>query len=109
MHFSSSKPHHEVTQTLLARGASPRIKDRLARLPLHRAAAVGSLPTLKLLLAAKSPVNAADRDGFTALHHAVAEGHGDVAVWLLVAAGAEGDRKNGDGMTALDCAPDSKV
>lgn len=47
-------------------------------------------------------------DGMTALHHAISEGHGDVAVELL-RAGAEAGRKDGDGRTALQCAPDEKV
>lgn len=93
---------------LLEHGASARAKDRRGQLPLHRAAAVGSVPIVKVLLENKSPVNASDVDGMTALHHAISEGHGDVAVELL-RAGAEGDRKDSEGRTAVQCAPDSKV
>ena len=87
---------------------SARVKDKRGQLPLHRAAAVGSVPIVKLLLDSKSPVNASDVDGMTALHHAISEGHGDVAVELL-RAGAEADRKDREDRTALQCAPDSKV
>jgi 26S proteasome non-ATPase regulatory subunit 10 len=37
---------------------------------------VGSVPMVELLLKNKSPLNATDMDGYTPLHHAVAEGHG---------------------------------
>ena len=45
------------------------MKDKRGQLALHRAAAVGSAPMMKLLLEAKSPLNATDIDGMTALHH----------------------------------------
>jgi 26S proteasome non-ATPase regulatory subunit 10 len=63
---------------------------------------------LKLLLENKSPINAADIDGMTALHHAISEGHGDAAV-LLLKEGAESGKKDREGALAIDLAPDSKV
>ena len=63
---------------------------------------------MKVLLDAKSPINGSDMDGMTALHHAVSEGHGDVAVELMKA-GAEADKRDSDERTPLDCAPDSRV
>jgi 26S proteasome non-ATPase regulatory subunit 10 len=77
-------------------------------LALHRAAAAGNVPIVKLLLENKSPVNATDLDGMTALHHAISEGNGDVAVELLKA-GAETDKEDADGRLAMDYAPDAKV
>lgn len=56
----------------------------------------------------KSPVNATDMDGLTALHHAISEGHGDAAVQLLKA-GAEADKRDSAGLLAIDLAPDVKV
>lgn len=56
--------------------ASARVRDKRGQYPLHRAAAVGSVPMVNLLLKHKSPLNATDSAGYTALHHAVAEGHG---------------------------------
>lgn len=47
-------------------------------------------------------------DGFTPLHHAIAEGHGDTALALLKA-GADTDKKNSEGNLAIDLAPDMKV
>ncbi|GJC99809.1 hypothetical protein ColKHC_08635 [Colletotrichum higginsianum] len=70
-----------------------------------------------LLVKNKSPLNAVDASGYTALHHAVAEGHaaaymyvalGDTAVALLKA-GAECDKRDNDGYLALDLAPDKEV
>lgn len=61
-----------------------------------------------LLLRNLSPLDAADNEGFTPLHHAVAEGHGDTAV-LLLKEGADTALKTGEGMGALDLAPDAEV
>ena len=63
---------------------------------------------VKLLLDNKSPLNATDVAGYTALHHAISEGHGDAALSLLKA-GAETYKKDVDGLLALDLAPDAKV
>ena len=63
---------------------------------------------VKLMLDNKSPVNATDIDGSTALHHAIAEGHGDTAVELLKA-GAETEKRDSNGHIAIDLAPDIKV
>jgi 26S proteasome non-ATPase regulatory subunit 10 len=61
-----------------------------------------------LLEVGKSPLNASDVDGMTALHHAVSEGHGHAAL-VLLQAGAEFDRKDSDGKVALEYAPDAKT
>lgn len=84
------------------------MKDKRGQLALHRAAAIGSVPLVKLLLDNKSPLNATDSSGYTALHHAIAEGHGDTAIFIIKA-GAETDRKDADGNLAIDLAPDTKV
>lgn len=55
-----------------------------------------------------SPINASDMDGLTALHHAIAEGHGDTAV-LLLKRGAESDKKDSEGKLPIELAPDKKV
>lgn len=104
----ASKANLDVAKTLLSHSASARVKDKRGQLPLHRAAAVGSVPMMKLLVSAKSPLNATDIDGMTALHHAVSEGHGDAALFLLTS-GAEWDKKDNEGHTALDLVPDAKV
>ena len=109
LHFASSKANISTVRTLIANKCSARVKDIRGQLPLHRAAAVGSVPILKTLLEeGKSPVNATDGDGFTALHHAVSEGHGDAAI-LLLKSGAEADKRDNDGRLAVDLIPDDKV
>lgn len=139
LHFASSKSNLDAARKLLAQKppASARVRDKRGQYALHRAAAVGSVPMVNLLLGARSPLNATDSAGYTALHHAVAEGHGklpaltnvlasklsaclergeadtscpegDTAVALLKA-GAETDKKDSDGFLALDLAPDKEV
>jgi 26S proteasome non-ATPase regulatory subunit 10 len=63
---------------------------------------------MRILLEANSPLNATDVDGWTALHHAISEGHGDAAL-LLLTAGAEFDKQSSEGKTALELAPDAKT
>ncbi len=80
------------------------------------------------MLENKSPLNATDISGLTALHHgksaasfmgeddglkvdyckAISEGHGDTAL-VLLKAGAETDKRDVDGNLAIDLAPDKKV
>lgn len=47
-------------------------------------------------------------DGLTALHHAISEGHGDAAI-LLMKAGTDLEKRDGEGNLAIDLAPDTKV
>ncbi|KAH0424778.1 hypothetical protein CcaCcLH18_11334 [Colletotrichum camelliae] len=110
LHFVASKNNLDVAKMLLNHypPASTRVRDKRGQYPVHRAAAVGSIPMTKLLVNNKSPLNATDTSGYTALHHAVAEGHGDAAVALLKA-GADCSKKNHDGCLALDLAPDIEV
>uniref|UniRef100_A0A093V4Y5 Ankyrin repeat-containing protein C6C3.08 n=1 Tax=Talaromyces marneffei PM1 TaxID=1077442 RepID=A0A093V4Y5_TALMA len=109
LHFAASKANLSTVKTLVAHKCSARVKDRRGQLALHRAAAVGSTPILKILLdEGKSPVNATDVDGLTALHHAISEGHGDAAI-LLMKAGADLEKRDGEGNLAIDLAPDTKV
>jgi 26S proteasome non-ATPase regulatory subunit 10 len=90
---------------------------------------------MKLLLDNKSPLDATDIDGMTALHHgmwtfglhkarrdlferrgnradrkttAISEGHGDAALFLLKA-GIDHTKLDRDGNVALKLAPDVKV
>jgi len=110
LHFTASKNNLDIARRLLSNKppASARVKDKRGQYPIHRAAAVGSVPVVELLLKNRSPLNAADVAGYTPLHHAVAEGHGDTAVALLKA-GAETDKRDVDGFLALDLAPDAQV
>lgn len=69
LHFTASKNNLETARKLIAHKATARVKDKRGQLPLHRAAAVGSVPMVKLLLENNSPLNATDIAGYTALHH----------------------------------------
>ncbi|KAL8703375.1 MAG: hypothetical protein Q9201_003431 [Fulgogasparrea decipioides] len=108
LHFCASKNNLDIARKLISHKASARVKDKREQLPLHRAAAVGSVPMVNLLLENRSPRNATDINGYTALHHAIAEGHGDTAL-VLLKAGAETDKQDADGHLAIDLAPDTKV
>ncbi|KAK2068754.1 hypothetical protein P8C59_003377 [Phyllachora maydis] len=110
LHLVASKNQLEVARTLCGHDppASARVRDQRGQYALHRAAAVGAGPMVRLLLQHRSPLDAADAAGYTALHHAVAEGHGDTAVELLKA-GADPAPKNRDGHTPLQLAPDKEV
>jgi len=78
LHFTASKNNLDIARRLLENKppASTRVKDKRGQYPIHRAAAVGSVPMVELLLKHKSPINATDVAGQTPLHHAIAEGHG---------------------------------
>jgi len=108
LHFCASKQNLDVARKLVSHNASARVKDKRGQLPLHRAAAVGSVPMVKLLLENKSPLNATDVSGYTALHHAISEGHGDAAVSLILS-GAETDRRDSEGNLAVDLAPSKDI
>ncbi|UKZ52221.1 hypothetical protein TrVGV298_005996 [Trichoderma virens] len=93
LHFVASKKNLDVARLLIDSKppASTRVRDRRGQYPIHRAAAVGSVPM-----------------GYTPLHHAVAEGHGDTAVALLREE-ADFTLKTNDGELAIDLAPDKEV
>lgn len=79
VHFVASKNAIDIARKLFDNQppASARVRDKRGQYALHRAAAVGSVPMVNLLIKNKSPLNATDSGGQTALHHAVAEGHGE--------------------------------
>lgn len=102
LHLAALKLH-SVLPLVLGTKFRP---DNAGYTPLHRAAAAGSQPVVSALVEAKGPliVNKTDKQGWTALHQAMTEGHGDLAVWLLQH-GADPLVKSPDGETAYDVAP----
>ncbi|ORY76958.1 ankyrin repeat-containing domain protein [Protomyces lactucae-debilis] len=108
LHPACSKQLIWAVDTLLASDAGKklvRIKDRQGQLPLHRAAAVGSLAIVQRLVANGSPMSTSDAGGWTPMHHACAEGHADVAQFL-VDQGADADKLDADGKTPLQLGDD---
>ncbi|KAK9472473.1 ankyrin repeat-containing domain protein [Dipodascopsis tothii] len=109
LHYAVSRARLPVAERLLAAyPAAARVRDRQRQTPLHRAAAIGSVPLITLLVRHQSPLNTSDASGWTPLFHAAAEGHGDAALALL-AAGADPHRLDPDGHGFLDVAADDKV
>ncbi|CAR26663.1 hypothetical protein ZYGR_0H04830 [Zygosaccharomyces rouxii] len=108
LHLAVSKKHARICEFLLNNGASVRVKDKRSQLPLHRAAAIGSMGMVDMLCRAGSPLNRNDGEGWTPLFHALAEGNGDVAV-LLVKHGADPDLETTDGSKAVDFAVNDQV
>jgi 26S proteasome non-ATPase regulatory subunit 10 len=110
LHFAVSKQNTDVVKLLLSapHKANTRIRDIRQQMPIHRAAAIGSSPLIRILLDNNSPIDPTDVYGQTPLHHAIAEGHGDAAVTLLKR-GAKTDGKDKEGKLAIELAPDRKI
>lgn len=107
LHFASSKARIAAVQKIVSTAEGKkllRLKDRQGQLPIHRAAASGSLPITTILLESGSQLSAHDVAGWTALHHACSEGHGDVAV-KLIQEGIDVDKLDKDGEVAMKLCP----
>ncbi|KAK9447765.1 ankyrin repeat-containing domain protein [Limtongia smithiae] len=109
LHYAVSRMRYDVVKRLLeAFPGAVRIRDKQGLVPLHRAASIGNIPMITELLKAKSPLDPADKSGWTPLFHASAEGHGDAAL-LLIRTGADTQKMDREGSTFLDVAADEKV
>jgi ankyrin repeat protein len=108
----------EVIQTLLAKGADPKLATKFGITPLMAAAGLGTkeedttgrkkteaeaIASIKLCLDAGADVNAIDNQGDTALHGAAQKGF-DQVVRFLADRGAKLDIKDKKGRTPLDAA-----
>ncbi|XP_044747080.1 ankycorbin isoform X2 [Coccinella septempunctata] len=92
----------QVLQTLLTtNGIDVTVEDGDGRQPLLWAASAGSAKAVLALIRAGSPVEAADKDGLTALHCAASRGHTDCLDTLLTLCGASCDIIDSNGCTAL--------
>lgn len=83
----------------LERGADPCVADDEGEIPLHLAAAAGTLDNVRRLIAAGSPVDTASHAGTTPLLKAVDHGREDV-VRALLDAGANPFARSHHGATA---------
>ncbi|KAG3272275.1 hypothetical protein H1C71_030464 [Ictidomys tridecemlineatus] len=91
-----------ITLELLKQGASPNVQDASGTSPVHDAARIGFLDTLKVLMEHGGDVNAPDGTGELPIHLAVQEGHSAVVSFLA----PESDLQHRDarGLTSLELA-----
>ncbi len=68
---------------LLQAGASADLADETGMTPLMAAARAGNLDLVREFVGHVTNLNAADRNGFSALHYAMSEGHKEVVQLLL--------------------------
>jgi ankyrin repeat protein len=85
---------------LLARGASPDVRDEDQRTPLHQAVLGNSVGLVGLLIESGADVNARDDQGFTPLHFAAQE-HAPEIARVLVGKGADVNARDEDGNSVL--------
>jgi ankyrin repeat protein len=97
--------HPALARTLIERGADVNAAaDNAQRVaPLHSAASVGDIETMRLLLDRGADPNARQAAGFTAMHAAAGNGDLDMAR-LLVARGADRHARTDDGKDAATIA-----
>jgi ankyrin repeat protein len=97
--------HLEVVQELLRMGADPNLpsKNPLSVLPLHSALADGRKEIARVLISAKTDVNAANGEGWTPLHYTASNGDVETTE-LLLSKGANSKAARTDGATPADLA-----
>ncbi len=98
------KGHELVVNLLLDHGADANVADTYGWTPLMRAAYENRAGAVRAFLrTGKVELDAKDETGSTALHHAVAQGHVEIAR-LLLENGASIDARNREGLTPLEVA-----
>jgi ankyrin repeat protein len=85
---------------LLAKGASPNVRDEDMRTPLHQAVLGNSIGLVGLLIEAGAELDARDAQGFTPLHFAAQEFLPEIAR-ILVGKGADVNARDEDGNSVL--------
>lgn len=107
LHLAAFFGNDDAVDALLGAGANARILGRAfeQNLAVHAACAGGRIgrDAFAKLVAATGDPDALQKQGYTALMIAAGNGFGD-AVDVLLAAGADRARKQGDGKTAADFA-----
>jgi ankyrin repeat protein len=76
-------PYTSIVKKLVEKEASVRGLDRFHKTVLMRAAQIGNLDTLKILLGKKPDIDCIDADGHTALAYASIGGHPEAVALLL--------------------------
>jgi hypothetical protein len=113
LHVAAGAHHRGIAQSLVARGATVRARNRMGAEPLHYAAdggpgsdAIGQREVISYLVDAGADPDATDKNGVTALHRAV-RNRSSVAVGTLLDTGANPRRQNTSGSTPLHLAVQS--
>ncbi|KAL8599375.1 hypothetical protein ACOMHN_062105 [Nucella lapillus] len=83
LHLACVKENAGAVESLLAIGASPKIRDGDRSTPLHLASVAGHVRIVQFLLASGADVNAINKERDTALSAASLEGHAQVVQLLL--------------------------
>lgn len=101
---AAAKGHDLVVNLLLDHGADANVADTYGWTPLMRAAYENRAGAVRAFLrTGKVELDARDETGSTALHHAAAQGHVEIAR-LLLESGASIDARNAEGLTPLEMA-----
>ncbi len=97
--------HPALARAMIERGANvnTRARNQAGVMPVHAAATVKDVETMRLLLDHGADVNARQQLGYTPLHSAASNGSGAMAD-LLLARGADPQARSDDGKTPADVA-----
>jgi ankyrin repeat protein len=101
LHYAAERRSTATVLLLLDRGANAALADKDGETALHKA--YTDLKMLTALLAHGAPVNAADDEGWTVLHHLAAHGYNMPAASALLQAGANVNATDKDGDAPLHC------
>ena len=104
MHFAAALSDKEMASLLVSNVGDVNAKNKLGETSLHRVAEKDNSEVAAILLGHGAHVNSVDNVGNTPLHYACTQIPGDATARLFVIKGADVDRRNKVGQTALHSA-----